>query len=57
VLLRGIIHDWQYLPYKDSNFGYYAQKFEAAPPGTLIKIPLYPPGRRMLLVKHELRER
>jgi hypothetical protein len=51
VLLRGIIHDWQYLPYKDSNFGYYAQKFEAAPPGTLIKIPLYPPGRVMFLMK------
>jgi len=52
VMPRGILHDWHYRPYPDSNFAYYVQKFEAAPRETIVEIPLYPRGIFMRLVKH-----
>jgi len=51
VLARGILHDWHYRAYPDSNFAQYAEKFEATPPGTSMRIPIYP-GTGMVLTRH-----
>ncbi len=47
----GIVKDWKYPVYKDLHFQEYAGQFEAARPGTLVSIPIVPPGWTMPLVK------
>jgi hypothetical protein len=42
ILVQGIIRDWSIPPLKDLDFPEYAAQFEAAPPGTHMKIPLNP---------------
>jgi len=42
ILLQGIIRDWRIPALEDLHFPEYAAKFEAAPPGTYMKIPLNP---------------
>jgi hypothetical protein len=42
LLPIGIKRDWRYPDFKDLHFKEYAAKFEAAPPGTKIAIPLNP---------------
>jgi hypothetical protein len=42
ILLQGIVRDWCILPLEDLHFPEYAARFEAAPPGTSMKIPLNP---------------
>jgi hypothetical protein len=42
VLLQGIVRDWRIPPFEDLHFPDYAAQFEAAPPGTYMKIPLNP---------------
>jgi hypothetical protein len=41
----GIVRDWPYPRYVDLHFQRYAADFEAAPPGTVIEIPLNPPNQ------------
>jgi hypothetical protein len=36
----GIVQDWKYPPYTDHHFPQYAAQFAAAPPGTMIAIPI-----------------
>jgi hypothetical protein len=43
VLIQGIARDWRIPPFVDLHFPEYAHQFEAAPPGTYMKIPLNPP--------------
>lgn len=42
MLPLGIVRDWRYPDFADLNFKAYAAKFEAAPPGTKVYIPLNP---------------
>lgn len=43
MLVQGIIRDWRIPPLEDLRYPEYAAQFEAATPGTYIKIPLNPP--------------
>ena len=47
----GMHHDWRYAPYKDENFQQYVGQFEAAPAGTVLRIPVFPDGVIMELKK------
>jgi len=48
----GIVLNWRLQPYADLDFAKEARTFEAAPPGTVMVIPLNPLGWNMQLVKH-----
>jgi len=48
----GIVRDFRQPAFKDMQFNDYAARFEAAPPGTAVTIPLNPDGWSMTLVKH-----
>jgi hypothetical protein len=37
----------------DLHFADYVRSFEAAPPGTVVVIPINPEGWKMRLVKHD----
>jgi hypothetical protein len=52
LLPVGIYRDWRYPAFVDFRFKDYAAKFEAAPPGTEVQIPINPPGWAMRLTKH-----
>jgi hypothetical protein len=52
IMCVGIVRDWRIPPLNDLHFAEYAQRFEAAPPGTAVTIPINPPGWEMRLVKH-----
>ncbi|HEX3105271.1 MAG TPA: hypothetical protein VHQ22_12550 [Terriglobales bacterium] len=55
MLPLGIVRDWRYPEFVDLHFQEYASKFEAAPPGTKISIPLNPVNAAhwtMELTKH-----
>jgi hypothetical protein len=43
VLAQGIVRDWRIPPFQDLHFHEYAARFEVAPQGTYMKIPLNPP--------------
>jgi hypothetical protein len=43
--------DWRYPAFEDMHFQEYALKFQAAPIGTRMVIPINPPGVKMVLVK------
>jgi hypothetical protein len=51
ALLVGVPLDWRYPPYADMGFAGYAARFEAAPPGTRVSIPINP-NWQMVLVRH-----
>jgi hypothetical protein len=40
----GVLQDWVYPPYTDEHFQDSVNRFNAAPPGTIVDIPLYPDG-------------
>ena len=44
LLPIGIIEDWRYPAFKDLHFREYAERFEAAPSGTTMSIPINPAG-------------
>jgi hypothetical protein len=50
----GIYRDWKYPRFKDLNFKMYAAKFESAPSGTKMTIPINPgpPGWELEITKH-----
>jgi hypothetical protein len=48
----GIVLDWRIPPLKDLHFAEDAQRFEAAPAGTIFTFPENPEGWNMRLVKH-----
>jgi hypothetical protein len=52
MMCFGIVHDWRRPPLQDLHFAEYARRFEAAPAGTVVTIPINPPGWNMRLVKH-----
>lgn len=47
-----VVRDWRCWPRVDLHFGEYAEKFKQAPRGTVLVIPLNPPGWSVRLVKH-----
>ena len=51
VTFAGITTDWRYPPYTKYHFGRYAAQFEAAAPGTMLNIPIFPDRWTMRLVK------
>ena len=51
VGLLGMRRDWRYPPFEDMHFREYASRFQAAPSGTEMVIPLNPPPWKMELVK------
>jgi hypothetical protein len=52
LMFFGVVRDWRLPPAVDLHFGEYAEKFRQAPRGTVLVIPLNPPGWSMRLVKH-----
>jgi hypothetical protein len=52
LMCFGIVRDWRHPAFQDLHFAEYAQRFEAAPPGPAVNIPINPPGWEMRLVKH-----
>ena len=55
VMCFGIVRDWRYPAYPDSNFHTHTREFAAAPMGTLVTIPIDPPGWSIHLVKKDPR--
>ncbi len=55
VLLVAIPASWIVKPYADLDFRSHAMQFEAAPPGTMVQIPINPVGWTLKLRKHEAR--
>jgi hypothetical protein len=51
VMVFGDAMDWRNPRYTDMHWAAYARRFEAAPPGTVMTIPEYPPGWEMELKK------
>jgi hypothetical protein len=51
AMLCGEVRDWKYPPFPDKHFRQYADKFNAAPPGSLVTIPICPDGCNMRLIK------
>lgn len=49
--ITGICRDWRYPPFPDLHFREYAARFEEAPPGTRMKIPVNPRNWSMELTK------
>lgn len=47
----GIYKDWRYQPFVDLTFEKYVEEFKTATPGTVVRIPVNPPGWQMELVK------
>lgn len=56
VLLVAIPASWVVRPYADLDFRSHAMRFEAAPPGTVVAIPINPVGWTLKLRKHEARD-
>jgi hypothetical protein len=52
LMLIGFVRDFRIPPRKDLHFASYADIFEASPHGTVMTIPINPPGWDMQLVKH-----
>jgi hypothetical protein len=48
----GIARDWQHPTLKDMHFNEYVERFDAAPPGSVVIFPENPEGWEMRLVKH-----
>ncbi|MGO8758967.1 MAG: hypothetical protein ACLQG3_12660 [Terracidiphilus sp.] len=55
ALCVGVVRDWRQSALEDFKFAEYAARFDAAPPGTLMTIPLNPGGWNMQLLKHASR--
>jgi hypothetical protein len=52
LMMIGIYRDWHHPAFPDFHFSAYANKFEAALPGEIVTIPIYPEGWEVTLVKH-----
>ncbi len=48
----GIIRDWKYPPMPDLEFKSYAEKLREVPQGSVVTIPINPPGWSAKLIKH-----
>jgi hypothetical protein len=53
LMVFGVLRDWKYPAYTDFNFPKYAKQFEAAAPGTVVTIPIYPDGWVVTLTKKD----
>ncbi len=51
VMMVGVVGDWHHPAFVDYNFSEYAEQLEAVPPGTVVEIPINPPGWEMMLIK------
>ena len=51
-MVVGIMHDWSYPAYPNLQFQEHASQFAAAAPGTVMNIPICPPGWVLSLTKH-----
>ncbi len=51
LMCLGIIRDWRHPAFKDMHFAEYAERFAAAPAGTIVTIPENPVGWTVRLVK------
>ncbi len=52
VMCIGIVHDFRQFAFRDLHYAAYVRKFESAPVGTTMSIPINPEGWNMQLVKH-----
>jgi hypothetical protein len=52
IMAIGIILDWQHPRFTDFNFKDHAHRLETSPKGTIVLIPINPPGWSMSLIKH-----
>jgi len=52
VMCFGIVRDWRHPAFTDMHFEEQVKRFEAAPAGTAITIPICPDGWTMELIKH-----
>ncbi|MBM2812963.1 MAG: hypothetical protein HW416_3722, partial [Chloroflexi bacterium] len=50
-LLLGIPLDWRYDPFTDMRYAQHVARFENAPPGTRVVVPLNPDGWSMTLIR------
>jgi hypothetical protein len=53
VLLVAVPASWKIRPYQDLEFKAHAARFEAAPPGSVVEIPINPQGWSFKLRKHD----
>ncbi len=44
ALAHGLVHDHRYPPFPDQHFRAFVREFNAAPPGSLVRVPDGPPG-------------
>jgi hypothetical protein len=51
AMIWGEMRDWKYPPFPNKHFPQYVNKFDAAPPGTTITIPICPEGCNVRLIK------
>jgi hypothetical protein len=51
LMCVGFLRDWRYSAFEDLQFPNYAKRLAAAPQGTIIMIPVNPPGWNMELIK------
>jgi hypothetical protein len=51
ISLRGVVRNWPINRFFDDHFQMYAAQFEAAQPGEIVTIPIFPPGWYMQLKK------
>lgn len=51
LMLIWLPKTWRYQPDPDFKFGTYAKELEAAPTGTVVKIPVYPGGDWIIYLK------
>jgi hypothetical protein len=51
--LNGVARDWRYAPYKDEHFREQVIRFEAAPAGAGVDIPIFPDGVVLRLIKKD----
>jgi len=51
MMCIGVVHDWRHPVFADMHFAEYTRRFEAAPVGTKIIIPVNPAGWNTLLIK------
>ena len=51
LMLSGVARDWVYPSFGNRYFPRYAEEFAAAPPGTIVTIPIFPDGWKLRLTK------
>ncbi|HMF77093.1 MAG TPA: hypothetical protein VK604_15655 [Bryobacteraceae bacterium] len=51
AMLNGVVRDWRYNPYTDEHFQEHVKRFDSAPVGAVVQIPIFPDGTVVQLKK------